>query len=129
MAAAASCRRSAARSVRNGINEVAAYVVSRIGTQVPADWAAAGKTRFDTYAPPVTGPTGSGNPALGAPNLTDAVWLYGGNIESVVAAIRDGRNGVMPAWRHRLSVEEVRLITAWIKVQGMIQRRRASGAA
>ena len=60
----------------------------------------------------------SGNPALGAPNLTDAVWLYGGDIASVVASIRDGRNGVMPAWRARLSDDEARLIAAWVVAQG-----------
>ncbi|HEU5136674.1 MAG TPA: cytochrome-c oxidase, cbb3-type subunit III [Steroidobacteraceae bacterium] len=104
----------------NGTNEVAAYVVSRIGTQVPADWAAAGKTRFDALCSACHGVDGRGNPALGAPNLVDDAWLYGSNIESVVAAVRDGRNGVMPAWRERLSLDEVRLITAWIKAQGQI---------
>jgi len=105
----------------NGVNEVAAYVVSRVGTQVPADWAAAGKTRFDALCSACHGVDGRGNPALGAPNLVDNAWLYGSNIESVVAAVRDGRNGVMPAWRGRLSDDEARLILAWIKVQGRIQ--------
>jgi len=104
----------------NGTNEVAAYVVSRIGTQVPPDWAAAGKTRFDTICAACHGVDGRGNPALGAPNLVDESWLYGSNIETVVATVRDGRSGVMPAWRQRLSADEVRLITAWIKRQGMI---------
>ena len=104
----------------NGTNEVAAYVVSRLGTQVPADWAAAGKTRFDTICAACHGVDGRGNPALGAPNLVDESSLYGSNIESVVATVRDGRSGVMPAWRQRLSVDEARLITAWIKAQGMI---------
>jgi cytochrome c oxidase cbb3-type subunit 3 len=104
----------------NGVNEVAAYVVSRIGTQVPPEWAAAGKTRFDALCSACHGVDGRGNPALGAPNLVDDAWLYGSNIESVVASVRDGRAGVMPAWRHRLSGDEVRLITAWIKAQGVI---------
>ena len=96
-------------------------MVSLSGTQVPADWAAAGKTRFDALCAACHGVDGRGNPALGAPNLFDGAWLYGSNIESVVASVRDGRNGVMPAWRQRLSVDEVRLITAWIMAQGMIE--------
>jgi cytochrome c oxidase cbb3-type subunit 3 len=101
----------------NGVNEVAAYVVSRSGTQVPADWIAAGKVRFDAVCAACHGPEGLGNPALGAPNLFDEAWNYGGNIESVVATVRDGRSGVMPAWRARLSEDEARLITAWILAQ------------
>jgi cytochrome c oxidase cbb3-type subunit 3 len=103
----------------NGTNEVAAYVVSLSGTQAPPDWVAAGKTRFDALCAACHGVDGRGNPALGAPNLFDETWLYGGNIETVVASVRDGRSGVMPAWRPRLSADEVRLITAWIVAQGM----------
>ena len=102
----------------NGANEVAAYVVSVSGTQVPPDWAAAGKVRFDALCVACHGADGRGNPALGAPNLFDSAWLYGGSIDSVVASVRDGRNGVMPAWRQRLSADESRLITAWIVAQG-----------
>jgi cytochrome c oxidase cbb3-type subunit 3 len=101
----------------NGVNEVAAYVVSLTGTQVPPDWIAAGKVRFDAVCAACHGPDGHGNPALGAPNLVDDAWNYGGNIESVVATVRDGRSGVMPAWRARLSEDEGRLITAWILAQ------------
>ena len=101
----------------NGVNEVAAYVVSVSGTQVPPDWVGAGKARFDAVCAACHGPDGHGNPALGAPNLFDSVWNYGGNIESVVATVRDGRSGVMPAWRARLSEDEARLITAWILAQ------------
>jgi cytochrome c oxidase cbb3-type subunit 3 len=102
----------------NGVNEVAAYVVSASGTQVPPDWVAAGKVRFDAVCAACHGPDGHGNPALGAPNLFDSAWNYGGSIESVVATVRDGRSGVMPAWRARLSADEVRLIAAWILAQG-----------
>jgi cytochrome c oxidase cbb3-type subunit 3 len=102
----------------NGTNAVASYVVSRSGTTAPADQVAAGKVTFDTLCVACHGVDGSGNPTLGAPNLFDQTWLYGGNIEAVVASVRDGRNGVMPAWRARLSEDEVRLITAWVLAQG-----------
>lgn len=102
----------------NAVNEVAAYVVSVSGTQVPADWAAAGKVRFEALCTACHGADGRGNAALGAPNLFDDAWLYGGSIESVMTAVREGRSGVMPAWRGRLSDDEARLITAWILSQG-----------
>jgi len=100
-----------------GATEVAAYVVSRSGTQVPPGWAEAGKARFDALCTACHGADGRGNPAVGAPNLFDNAWLYGGNIESVVASVRDGRAGVMPAWRQRLSADEARLIAAWVLAQ------------
>jgi len=101
----------------NGVNEVSAYVVSLNGTQVPAEWAAAGKPRFETLCAACHGVDGRGNPALGAPNLLDNAWLYGGNIEAVVETVSNGRSGVMPPWRHRLSADDVRLTAAWVLAQ------------
>ncbi len=102
----------------NGTNAVASYVVSRSGTIAPPDQVAAGKVTFDTLCAACHGVDGRGNPALGAPNLFDNVWLYGGDIASVVATVRDGRSGVMPAWRARLTTDEARLIAAWVVAQG-----------
>ena len=73
---------------------------------------------FDTLCVACHGVDGRGNPALGAPNLFDDAWLYGGDIASVVASVRDGRSGVMPAWRLRLTSDEARLIAAWVIAQG-----------
>ena len=74
--------------------------------------------RFDTLCAACHGADGRGNPALGAPNLFDKAWLYGGSIENVVESVRKGRSGVMPAWRQRLATDEARLITAWVVAQG-----------
>lgn len=101
-----------------GVNEVTSYVLSLGGVKAPEDWVAAGKTRFDTMCAACHGADGRGNAALGAPNLTDNIWLYGGDFASVAASIRDGRNGVMPAWRRRLNEDQVRSITAWVTAQG-----------
>ena len=106
----------------NGTNAVASYVVSRSGTIAPPDQVAAGKIHFETVCAACHGVDGRGNAALGAPNLFDNVWLYGGDIASVVATVRDGRSGVMPAWRARLTDDEVRLITAWVIAQGSAAR-------
>ena len=102
----------------NGTNAVASYVVSRSGTIAPPDQVAAGKVTFDTLCAACHGVDGRGNPALGAPNLFDNVWLYGGDIASVVATVRDGRSGVMPPWGGRLTNDEARLIAAWVVAQG-----------
>jgi cytochrome c oxidase cbb3-type subunit 3 len=103
---------------RDGISEAASYVLSLSGVNAPKDWIAAGKTRFETLCSACHGVDGRGNAALGAPNLTDNVWLYGGDFETISASIRDGRSGDMPAWRSRLSEDEVRMIGAWVYAQG-----------
>ncbi|MET0498855.1 MAG: cytochrome-c oxidase, cbb3-type subunit III [Steroidobacteraceae bacterium] len=99
---------------RDGVNEVAAYVLSLNGIDAPVDWVAAGKTRFETLCVTCHGVDGKGNRALGAPNLTDSRWLYGGDFASVTQSIRHGRSGVMPPWRHRLSEDQARVIAAWL---------------
>lgn len=99
---------------RDGVNEVAAYVLSLSGVNAPADWVAAGKTRFATVCVACHGADGRGNRALGAPNLTDRQWLYGGDFASVTTSIRHGRSGVMPPWRHRLSKDQARVIAGWL---------------
>jgi cytochrome c oxidase cbb3-type subunit 3 len=106
----------------NGTNAVASYVVSRSGTIAPPDQVAAGKVTFDTLCAACHGVDGRGNPALGAPNLFDNVWMYGGDIASVVATVRDGRSGVMPPWGGRLTNDEARLIAAWVVAQGAARK-------
>ncbi|HEX2492740.1 MAG TPA: cytochrome-c oxidase, cbb3-type subunit III, partial [Steroidobacter sp.] len=56
-----------------GVNEVAAYVLSLSGRQAPEDWVSAGQARFATICAACHGPQAKGNPMLGAPNLTDSV--------------------------------------------------------
>lgn len=102
----------------DGVNEAAAYVLSLSGAKAPADWVAAGKARFETVCAACHGVDGRGNPVLGAPNLTDNLWLYGGSFEQVAASIRDGRGGVMPAWRGRLDHDQARAIAAWVYASG-----------
>lgn len=101
-----------------GINEVASYVLSLSGVKAPADWVAAGKTRYEMMCVACHGTDGRGNPALGAPDLTDSAWLYGNDFASVTASIANGRTGAMPAWRNRLSEDQVRMIAAWLHAQG-----------
>jgi len=60
------------------------------------------------------GVDGKGNKALGAPNLTDDVWLYGSSGATIVDTILNGRNNRMPAQEHLLTPEQLRLLSAWV---------------
>lgn len=99
-----------------GIRNLANYVQSLSGAPHSPTAASAGKASFAVCAA-CHGPEGKGNPLLGAPNLTDSTWLYGGDLASIEKTIREGRSGVMPAWRSRLPENDVRAITAWIHAQ------------
>lgn len=103
-----------------GVSEVTGYVLSLSGIKVPADWATKGKARFDALCVACHGPDARGNPALGAPNLTDTSWLYGSDFSHVSESIRNGRNGVMPAWRSRLSEDQLRMVAAWVLAKGSV---------
>ena len=95
------------------IGNVANYVLSLSGADHSPTRAAEGKATFAVCSA-CHGPAGKGNPALGAPNLTDDAWLYGGDLATIEKTIRDGRGGTMPAWRTRLDDTEARLIAAWV---------------
>ena len=64
------------------------------------------------------GADAKGNQTLGAPNLTDAIWFYGGEKETVVTSIAEGRQGEMPDWEGRLSDREVKILNAYVHSLG-----------
>ncbi len=97
-----------------GVEEVAAYVMSLSGRQVDDKLASAGKTHFTTYCAACHGADGKGNTALGAPNLTDKTWLYGGSPGVIKQTIAKGRNGHMPAHREFLGEDKVHLLATYI---------------
>jgi cytochrome c oxidase cbb3-type subunit 3 len=97
--------------VRNMVN----YVRSLSGL-VEADAAAkAMQPMFTALCSACHMPDGSGNPALGAPNLTDDVWLYGSSAEDVEYTLRNGRNGVMPAQKTLLGDDRIRILAAYVR--------------
>lgn len=61
------------------------------------------------------GADGSGNQFMGAPNLRDDIWLYGGTIEDIVEGINNGRAGMMPAQKTLMSEEQIHVLTAYVK--------------
>ncbi len=112
---------------QEGVNEATAYVLSLSGVAAPADWVTKGEVRFEALCVACHNADGRGNPLLGAPDLTDATWLYGRDFASIAASIRDGRNGVMPGWRSRLSEDQLRMLAAWVLAQGNGQAMAAGG--
>jgi len=97
-----------------GVEEVVAYVLSLSGREAPADKVAAGKERFATICAACHGPDAKGNPALGAPNLTDDIWLHGGSAETIARTVRDGRSSQMPAHGEWLGADKIHVLAAYV---------------
>jgi cytochrome c oxidase cbb3-type subunit 3 len=104
---------AAAVGGEQGAKEVANYVLSLSGSTHDAQLAAAGRDKFAACAA-CHGPEGKGNPAMGAPNLTDKTWLYGGTEAAIVEGINKGRSGQMPAQKGVLSDAKIHLLTAYV---------------
>lgn len=92
-----------------GVGNVADYVLA-LGT--PAANGHAGQLQYNQFCVACHMPDGSGNVALGAPNLADDVWLYGGSVAAVQKSIGEGRAGEMPAFGARLDDTQIKLLVA-----------------
>jgi cytochrome c oxidase cbb3-type subunit 3 len=103
----------------DGVEQVMAFVLSLSGRELKgpagsADFVAAGKVRFTTMCSACHGALGKGNQVLGAPNLTDNVWLHGGSVDDIRETIAKGRSNAMPAHLERLGDTKVRLLAAYV---------------
>ncbi len=101
------------------VEAVADHVLIMSG-QTPAN-AEAAKQGAKLYADNCVachGEAGKGNRELGAPNLTDKVWLYGGDRRAVIQTIAQSRNGVMPAWAGRLDDATIRMLAVYVHALG-----------
>lgn len=96
-----------------GIEEVVAYVLSLSGREVDQELANKGEARFAVCAA-CHGPDGKGNQQIGAPNLTDNIWLYGGSKRAVTETLYYGRNGVMPAFKETLGEDKIHVVAAYV---------------
>jgi len=104
----------AALGGERGVNEVVQYVLSLSGRATITELADKGKAKFAIFCVACHGADGSGNTALGAPNLTDNSWLYGGSLTRISESIAKGRNGTMPAQGEFLGEAKVHLLAAYI---------------
>jgi len=98
----------------DGVFQVTEYVRSLSGREVDSVVAYQGKQIFDKNCMVCHGPDGKGNQAIGAPNLTDNIWLYGGTQKQIFQSIAAGRNGTMPAHKEFLGEAKVHLLAAYI---------------
>ena len=92
---------------------VANYVLSLSNTPHDGAKAVLGKAKFTACAA-CHGEDGKGNQAMGAPNLTDKTWLYGGNISSIVEGINKGRKNQMPAYKGVIDEDKLHLLAAYV---------------
>jgi cytochrome c oxidase cbb3-type subunit 3 len=79
-----------------------------------ADRAEKGRSVFRTICAACHGPEGKGNAVIGAPNLTDDIWLYGGSEKAIIETVTGGRTNAMPAHRELLEPEKIHLLTAYV---------------
>ena len=104
---------------RADVDNVADYVRSLSGLGVdPKANLVAGKQIFIDNCAVCHGETGKGKRELGAPNLSDAIWLYGADKPSIVEAIWNGRGGVMPAWAARLDDVTIKALAVYVHSLG-----------
>lgn len=102
---------------RDEIASVVEYVVS-LSDEHDAALAASGEELYVDNCASCHGDEALGDRELGAPNLADAIWLYGGNREALTETVRYARFGVMPAWGQRLSEEDVRAVSVYVHALG-----------
>jgi cytochrome c oxidase cbb3-type subunit 3 len=100
------------------IDDVAEFVLSLGGTGNDAAAAERGRPLFAEQCVTCHGEKGEGNREVGAPRLSDQLWLYGGDKASVVRTITLSRQGVMPSWQGRLSDETIRKLTLYVHALG-----------
>ena len=97
-----------------GVANMTSYVRSLSGLEEADDAAAAMQPMFVALCGACHQATGVGNPILGAPNLTDDVWLYGSSPEAITTALVEGRNGAMPAHGDLLGDNRTKILAAYV---------------
>lgn len=100
------------------IAQVAEHVLAISGQSHDAALAAEGATVFAENCAACHMDDGTGDRAQGAPNLTDAIWLYGGSREKIIETVTNSRFGVMPNWSPRLSEDEIRAVAFYVHGRG-----------
>ena len=95
--------------------DIAQYVRSLSGLTADPVRVFRGKREFANYCVACHGVDGKGNQSLGAPNLTDEVWLYGSSEATIVQTILEGRQNRMPAHEDVLTPDQIKILTAWVR--------------
>jgi cytochrome c oxidase cbb3-type subunit 3 len=104
---------AAAVGTEDDVKNVANYVLSLSNSNHDATRAAAGKEKFAVCAA-CHGADGTGNQAIGAPNLADNIWLHGAGEEAIIKRINEGKVNQMPAQGAKFSPEQIHVLTAYV---------------
>ena len=102
----------------NEIQYLTSYVRTLSGAEKPGAASQRGAALFAVNCAACHGDGGKGNRTLGAPNLTDKIWLYGGDRASIAETITNARYGIMPAWGQRLDPVTVKMLAAYVHSLG-----------
>ena len=100
------------------VDDVVAYVRVASRQDKPSAAAQRGAGLFADNCAVCHGANAKGNRALGAPNLTDGIWLYGGDTESIHQSVWNSRQGVMPRWDDKLSPATIRMLAVYVHSLG-----------
>jgi cytochrome c oxidase cbb3-type subunit III len=104
---------------RDEITEVVEFVrsIAKLDVEKTANLAK-GKEIYDANCAACHGEAGKGNKELGAPDLTDAIWLYGSSRQVMAEGLVNGRGAVMPAWSGRLDAVTIKALTIYVSSLG-----------
>jgi cytochrome c oxidase, cbb3-type, subunit III len=100
------------------IQDVTSYVLSLSGKEHASAASRRGAAVFAANCAVCHGPDGKGSRQFGAPDLTDAIWLYAGTRQAVSEQISAPRHGVMPAWGTRLDPVTIKMLAAYVHALG-----------
>ncbi len=103
---------------RREIEDVTEYVLSFSGRATDAEAAKRGETIYAENCVACHGEQGEGVRAVGGPRLNDAIWLYGGSRDQIIAQITNPRMGVMPPWQGRLDEAIIRMLAVYVHTLG-----------
>ena len=103
---------------KDQVRDSAEYVLKLSGQEYDAASAERGATVYAENCAACHADNGTGDREQGAPNLTDAIWFYGGDREQLVQQINNPRHGVMPAWSHRLDEATIKQLTIYVHALG-----------
>lgn len=103
---------------RETVDDLVQYVRGLSGQDHDAPAADRAAPVFQAQCAQCHGAAGMGDQSQGAPNLTDPIWLYGGDPATIRETLWNGRNGVMPAWEGRLNEEEILALAVYVHSLG-----------